>query len=164
MLASNVTLRYRLNAKRSRSVPTTALRRIVLSSSSAQDGVTVVTNISLDLTRYIYICRVMTMTRDRKCSNQTLALLTALAEQPRVWRHGYDLSSETGLKSGTLYPILMRLSDRGLLDSKWTSQEGAGRPPRHMYRLTAQGTAFARQQLATCATAASLATPRRSPA
>ncbi|HEV2271159.1 MAG TPA: PadR family transcriptional regulator [Steroidobacteraceae bacterium] len=88
------------------------------------------------------------MTRDRKCSQQTLTLLAVLTEQPRIWRHGYDLSSETGLKSGTLYPILMRLSDRGFLDSKWVPHEGTGRPPRHMYRLTAQGAAFAREQLA----------------
>lgn len=87
------------------------------------------------------------MVRDRKCSGQTLALLAALAEQPLIWRHGYDLSSETGLKSGTLYPILMRLSDRGLLDSKWGPHQPTGRPPRHMYRLTAQGVAFAREQL-----------------
>ena len=90
------------------------------------------------------------MTRDRKCSDQTLTLLAALTGQPRVWRHGYDLSGETGLKSGTLYPILMRLSDRGLLDSKWGPHERSGRPPRHMYRLTAQGLAFARGQLAAC--------------
>lgn len=88
------------------------------------------------------------MTRDRKCSDQTLALLAVLTAQPRVWRHGYDLSGETGLKSGTLYPILMRLGDRGFLDSKWVPHEVAGRPPRHMYRLTAQGIAFAREQLA----------------
>lgn len=88
------------------------------------------------------------MTRDRRLSDQTLILLAALTEQPRIWRHGYDLSAETGLKSGTLYPILMRLSDRGLLDSKWVPHKRTGRPPRHMYRLTAQGIAFARTQVA----------------
>jgi DNA-binding PadR family transcriptional regulator len=104
------------------------------------------------------------MARDRKCSDQTLALLTALTEQPRTWRHGYDLSSETGLKSGTLYPILMRLGDRGLLDSKWTPHERTGRPPRHMYRLTAQGIAFAREQLAACLPAIEAYASRRNPA
>ena len=95
------------------------------------------------------------MMRDRKCSQQTLALLAVLAESPRAWRHGYDLSSETNLKSGTLYPILMRLSDRGLLESKWTAHERTGRPPRHMYRLTSHGVAFAQEQLATPATSLS---------
>ena len=97
-------------------------------------------------------------------SVQTIAVLSALADQRASWRHGYELAKQTGLQSGTLYPILMRLSDRGLLESRWTPQESAGRPPRHMYRLTAQGTTFAREQLATRATAVSLATPKRSPA
>jgi DNA-binding PadR family transcriptional regulator len=86
------------------------------------------------------------MTFVRKCSRQTLALLSALMERPRAWQHGYDLSKETGLKSGTLYPILIRLSDQGLLNSRWKDAERPGRPPRHVYRLTAAGLALAREQ------------------
>ncbi len=85
------------------------------------------------------------MIRSRKCSVQTLSLLDALLERPRSWRHGYELSKEARLKSGTLYPILIRLSDRGLLDSRWQPPEQLGRPPRHMYRLTASGIAYARE-------------------
>ena len=87
------------------------------------------------------------MTLARKCSRQTLALLAALMEQPRSWQHGYELSKATGLKSGTLYPILIRLSDLGFLDSRWKDSEQPGRPPRHVYRLTANGLAFAREQI-----------------
>jgi DNA-binding PadR family transcriptional regulator len=87
------------------------------------------------------------MARKRRCSTQTISLLAVLIERPRSWRYGYDLSQETAFKSGTLYPILMRLSDRGLLDSKWETSSERGRPPRHMYRLTAEGAAFARAQL-----------------
>lgn len=104
----------------------------------------------------------MPVARDRKCSDQTLTVLAALMEQPRTWRHGYDLSGTTGLKSGTLYPILMRLSDRGLLDSKWIAHERTGRPPRHMYRLTAQGIAFARTRVAERAPAVRLSASRPS--
>jgi PadR family transcriptional regulator PadR len=78
-------------------------------------------------------------------SRQTRKLLSTLAEQPRAWRHGYELSKATGLTSGTLYPSLMRLHDQGLLESKWLESEGTGRPPRHLYRLTTQGIAFARR-------------------
>jgi PadR family transcriptional regulator, regulatory protein PadR len=77
-------------------------------------------------------------------SRQTRKLLSVLAAQPRVWRHGYELSKETGLTSGTLYPSLMRLHDQGLLDSKWLASEETGRPPRHLYRLTSRGLALAR--------------------
>jgi DNA-binding PadR family transcriptional regulator len=82
----------------------------------------------------------------RKSSRQTVALLAALLKQPRSWQHGYALSKETGLKSGTLYPILMRLADQGLLTSRWKDAEQLGRPPRHVYRLTTTGLAFAREQ------------------
>jgi DNA-binding PadR family transcriptional regulator len=87
------------------------------------------------------------MKRDRKPSAQTLALLGVLMQQPRSWCHGYDISIATRIKSGTLYPILMRLSDRGFLEHKWQESE-SGRPPRHVYRLTAGGSAYARTQIA----------------
>ena len=93
------------------------------------------------------------MTRERKPSNQTLLLIGALSAKPKQWLHGYDLSLATGLKSGTLYPILMRLSDRRLLEHKWQESPDPGRPARHMYRLTAAGVTFARQQRAEDTTA-----------
>jgi|SRR5215469_5103824 len=87
------------------------------------------------------------MERNRKPSAHTLLVLDALTARPRAWRYGYELSQITGLKSGTLYPILMRLCDRGLLESEWQPAAQAGRPPRHIYRLTTVGTAFARGAL-----------------
>jgi PadR family transcriptional regulator PadR len=88
------------------------------------------------------------MAQSRKMSDQTLALINVLLEQPRKWRHGYDLSRDTRLKSGTLYPILMRLCERGLLESKWEESSEPGRPPRHMYKLTSAGGVLAREQSA----------------
>jgi PadR family transcriptional regulator, regulatory protein PadR len=72
-------------------------------------------------------------------STQTVAVLLSLAAAPTDWRHGYDLARETGLKSGTLYPILIRLADRGLVEACWEETQPAGRPRRHLYRLTAGG-------------------------
>lgn len=67
------------------------------------------------------------------------ALLAALLAQSEGWRYGYDLSKETGLKSGTLYPLLMRFAERGWVEARWTEAAAPGRPPRHIYRLTAEG-------------------------
>jgi DNA-binding PadR family transcriptional regulator len=75
-------------------------------------------------------------------SPQTLAVLDVLLASGKTWRHGYDLARECDLKSGTLYPLLARLSDQGLLESRWETAEG-GRP-RHLYRLTTQGAATAK--------------------
>ena len=79
------------------------------------------------------------MVRYRRPSAQTISVLLALADAPRKWRHGYDLCQELNLKAGTLYPILIRLADRGLLATTWEKDAPPGRPPRHMYRLTAEG-------------------------
>jgi DNA-binding PadR family transcriptional regulator len=76
-------------------------------------------------------------------SQQARAVLQALAAQPRAWRYGYELGQEIGLKSGSLYPILMRLTDRDLLETAWEHDAPAGRPPRHLYRLSQQGLALA---------------------
>jgi DNA-binding PadR family transcriptional regulator len=86
------------------------------------------------------------MPRKPNTSRQTRSLLAALLERPQTWRHGYDLAKETGLRSGTLYPLLMRLSEQGLLEQRWDEAERPGLPPRHVYRLTASGLALAREQ------------------
>jgi PadR family transcriptional regulator PadR len=84
-----------------------------------------------------------------------LAALTAGAG----WRHGYELSKETRLKSGTLYPLLMRFAERGWVEARWTEAAAPGRPPRHIYRLTAEGRRVAAESLDRAAKA-----PRLSPA
>lgn len=79
------------------------------------------------------------MKRNRPPSPQTTSVLFALADDASTWRYGYDLCQELDLKAGTLYPILMRLADRGLMKTTWETAAPAGRPPRHMYRLTGEG-------------------------
>ncbi|MEE9184094.1 MAG: helix-turn-helix transcriptional regulator [Acidimicrobiia bacterium] len=81
--------------------------------------------------------------RGRRPSTQTATVLSAFLESPGEWFYGYDLSKRLGLPSGTLYPILMRLEDRSHLETRWTEPTDGGRPPRHMYRLTTAGRAWA---------------------
>jgi PadR family transcriptional regulator PadR len=83
------------------------------------------------------------VTRIRRPSAQTTAVVLAPAEQPTAWRYGYQLCQQLGLKPGSLYPILVRLADRGLLEATWDTDVPAGRPPRHRYRLTGAGRALA---------------------
>jgi len=81
-----------------------------------------------------------------RLSNQTLQVLDALLAAPRQWRYGYDLSRATALKSGTLYPIMLRLAERSLLETRWEASV-EGKPPRHMYRLTPEGARLAREMV-----------------
>jgi DNA-binding PadR family transcriptional regulator len=60
----------------------------------------------------------------------------------RNYCYGFDISDATGLPSGTVYPVLRRLEEAGLLRSRW---EPAGtaraeqRPPRRYYTVTGSG-------------------------
>jgi PadR family transcriptional regulator len=80
-------------------------------------------------------------------SAQTLSILASLEADPAAWRHGYLLAKQTGLRSGTLYPILIRLAERGLVEACWENGQSAGRPRRHLYRLSSDGLAAARAAL-----------------
>ena len=84
-------------------------------------------------------------------SAQTLSVLAALCQEPSQWQHGYALAKQTGLKSGTLYPILIRLADRDLVEACWQDEPTPGRPRRHLYRLTSAGLASATGALASAA-------------
>lgn len=83
------------------------------------------------------------MGRDRRLSPQAARVVRLLADEPTRWRFGYEMLGLLGLKSGSLYPILMRLADRGLLEARWDRDVLPGRPPRHLYRLTPEGLAVA---------------------
>ena len=73
--------------------------------------------------------------------------LHAFLEAPRSWRYGYDLMKVAELSSGTLYPLLARLTEDGWLESRWEESEFPGKPPRQLYRLTAAGRVQARSTL-----------------
>jgi PadR family transcriptional regulator PadR len=88
------------------------------------------------------------MPRIPHTSPQTLLLFETLIADPQRWRYGYELSKETALASGTLYPILMRLNGQQLLETRWEPSDEPGRPARHVYRLSADGVQLAQQRLA----------------
>lgn len=77
-------------------------------------------------------------------------VLAALLSDPHGDHYGLELIKATGLPSGTLYPILLRLQRAGWLQSHWEDIDPvqARRPARRYYRLTADGAARARTSLA----------------
>jgi len=83
------------------------------------------------------------MRQARKPSPQTIAVVLALADDSAGWCHGYELCRMLDLKAGTVYPILMRLAERGQVETAWETNPPSGRPARHLYRLSKAGAELA---------------------
>jgi PadR family transcriptional regulator PadR len=81
----------------------------------------------------------------------TLAILSAMLEEPNASYYGLELSSATGVKTGVLYPTLARLEQAKILESEWehgVEQKAVGRPKRRYYRLTGAGQRIAAEVVA----------------
>lgn len=83
----------------------------------------------------------------RKRSIQTGQVFHALLEAPNDESYGFQLVKVTGLASGSVYPILRRLEEEGLVTSREEVMDERARRPRYrvFYRLTAAGRTEARE-------------------
>lgn len=96
------------------------------------------------------LCRVSTMGDGMpQMTLQTIQVLSALLGSPNKELSGSQIRQGANLKSGTLYPILIRLEQAGMLTSRWEVEDpkALGRPRRRYYRLTAIGARYARPTL-----------------
>jgi PadR family transcriptional regulator PadR len=78
------------------------------------------------------------MRKRRRLSDTSAAVLALFLNEPERERFGLDILKDTGIPSGSLYPILHRMEREGLLIAKWEPLEDAtsnGRRPRRLYRL-----------------------------
>jgi PadR family transcriptional regulator PadR len=84
-----------------------------------------------------------------RLTTQTLKVLSAMSDDPSVEWYGLKLSKRSGLKPGTIYPILGRLLDIGWVERRWEDIDPGveGRPRRRLYRLTGVGAPAACQAL-----------------
>jgi PadR family transcriptional regulator, regulatory protein PadR len=82
-------------------------------------------------------------------TTQTLKILSAMLKDPEAELYGLELSKRSGLKPGTIYPILKRLLEAGWLERHWEDIDpvAEGRPKRRLYRLTRIGVPAARAAL-----------------
>ena len=63
---------------------------------------------------------------------------SALLAEPDGRHWGYSLWKQSGVRSGVMYPILLRMLDAGWLSSGWEDRP-VGRPPRRYYEITNAG-------------------------
>ena len=84
---------------------------------------------------------------------QTLRVLRALLDDPAGEHYGLEISKESGLPTGSIYPILARMEVSGLVTSAWEDidETRAKRRRRRYYRLTSDGLEFARGEVANAA-------------
>jgi DNA-binding PadR family transcriptional regulator len=85
-----------------------------------------------------------------RITTSVIKVLAALLADVDADRYGLDLIRDTGLASGTLYPILVRLDEAGWVEAHWEDIDPAaeGRPARRYYRLTPAGVTAGRHELA----------------
>lgn len=59
----------------------------------------------------------------------------------RGCNYGFDIMERTGLPSGTVYPILRRLEESGLIIARWEPEaaQELQRPQRRYFKLTRAG-------------------------
>jgi PadR family transcriptional regulator PadR len=91
------------------------------------------------------------MTTAPRMTLQTQLVLRAMLTDPAGEHYGLQLRDETGLPSGTIYPILARLERCGWVASNWedpVQHIAEGRPRRRYYQLTGEGAERARDALA----------------
>jgi len=86
----------------------------------------------------------------RKRSHETKLVFQVLLEAPSDEVYGLQVTRASGLSPGSVYAILRRLRDEGLLDGRWEEVDASeqGRPPRYYYWLTAEGRRVARRETA----------------
>ena len=72
---------------------------------------------------------------------QTLAVLAVFANDPTAEHYGLEIARATGLKAGTVQPILDRFAGQLWLQSRWEpgDPETLGRARRLLFKLTAIG-------------------------
>ncbi len=66
----------------------------------------------------------------------TLTMLLILDAFEKGDTYGFAIMERTGIKSGSLYPILSRLEGLGWITGEWETPQPEGRPPRRYYELT----------------------------
>jgi PadR family transcriptional regulator PadR len=77
---------------------------------------------------------------ERVTKQLVIVLEVFLSDTGRDW-FGFDLMEKTGLKSGTVYPLLHGLKEDGWLSAikEKIDPKVEGRPARRLYRLTGPG-------------------------
>jgi DNA-binding PadR family transcriptional regulator len=98
-----------------------------------------------------------------RLSHHSLTVLKVFYDDPRASLSGSDIMQKTDMLSGTLYPILIRFENAGLLKSKQEpgTASSLGRPRRRLYKITPEGIQVVHQALIELGVAGAALKPAR---
>jgi DNA-binding PadR family transcriptional regulator len=85
-----------------------------------------------------------------RLTHASLKVLRAFLDSPTVKLSGAEVHKQSGVFTGTLYPLLLRFDAAGWLTSEWedVDPKEVGRPRKRFYCLTPTGRARAHAALA----------------
>src|SRR4029077_12570550 len=88
--------------------------------------------------------------KEPRLAHASLKVLRAFLDSPLVKLSGAEIHKQSGVFTGTLYPLLLRFEAAGWLTTEWEDidPKEAGRPRKRFYRLTSAGLARANAALA----------------
>lgn len=88
--------------------------------------------------------------KETRISASGMKVLRLFLTSVRKTRSGAEITRESGVGAGTLYPMLARFERDGLLTSAWEDIDPReeGRPRRRLYRISGEGIRVAQTALA----------------
>ncbi len=84
-----------------------------------------------------------------RITRNVLKVLDVFLDRYDEPKYGFALAKATRLATGTLYPILDRLEESGVIRGEWENIDpiAEGRPARYNLRLTLEGIKLAEREL-----------------
>jgi PadR family transcriptional regulator, regulatory protein PadR len=88
--------------------------------------------------------------KEPRLTHASLKVLRAFLDGPSVKLSGAEIHKQSGVFTGTLYPLLLRFEAAGWMKSEWEDIDPreVGRPRKRFYWLTPTGLAHANAALA----------------
>lgn len=90
-----------------------------------------------------------------RVTRNILQLFAIMLRDPTGQHYALELSREARVNVGSIYAILARLEQNGIVTAKFEDIDPVevGRPPRRYYSFTAEGRRFAQSEISTLQTA-----------
>ena len=96
----------------------------------------------------MFLLDLLFKSRRQRDYERFLKILEVFANNPNDWYTGSDICTKVKMRSGIVYPMLIRMEQRGWLTSEWRADLKYLEPPtRCFYRITRRGAGRGKRML-----------------